>query len=139
ADSPVGSKGVDVLNRYERFAYYGLILMGAAWFSIATVQEMIPGSKHKSSPGWTILATMLSLAVLVSVLFHNFSLDRFVSLGIPCLRLGSVCAVVSGARSWFLFRKGFFAKEPGKRAADDRTNRAQPQARHRSEEHTAQL
>ena len=105
---PVGYKGFHVLNAYERFAYYGLILIGAAWFSIATVQEMIPGSKHKSSPGWTILATMLSLTVLVSVLFHNFNLDRFVPLGIPCLRLGSLCALVSGALSWFLLRKGFF-------------------------------
>src|SRR5690348_296313 len=71
---PVGYKGFHVLNGYERFAYYGLIFMAAAWFSIATVQEMIPGSKRRTSPSWTILTTMLSLAILVSVLFQNFDL-----------------------------------------------------------------
>jgi hypothetical protein len=106
---PVSYKGFHVLNGYQRFAYYGLIMLCAAGFSITSVQEMIPGSKHKASAKWTIVATILSLALLVSVLFHNFDLGRFVPLGIPCLRLGSVCAVVSGALSWFLFRKGFFA------------------------------
>lgn len=105
---PVGYKGFHVLNEYQRFAYYGLILLCAACFSITTVQEMIPGSKRRASPGWTIAAATLSLAVLVSVLFHNFDLDRFVALGIPCLRLGCICALAGGALSWLILRKGFF-------------------------------
>ena len=78
------------------------------WFSVTTVQEMIPGSKRKSSPRWAIAAATLSLALLVSVLFRNFDLDRFVALGIPCLRLGCICAVVAGALFWFVLRKGSF-------------------------------
>jgi hypothetical protein len=106
---PVGYNGFHVLNAYQRFAYYAVILLCATWFSITTVQEMIPGSKRKANPPWTMVAATLSLALLVSVLFHNFDLDRFVPLGIPCLRLGSICALVSGALSWFTLRKAFFA------------------------------
>lgn len=105
---PVGYKAFHVLNGYEKFAYYGLILVCAAWFSITTVQEMIPGSKHTASPRWPILAATIALALLVSVLFQDFEMNRFVALGIPCLRLGCVCAVLSGALFWIVVRKGFF-------------------------------
>ena len=105
---PVGYKGFRVLSAYQRFVYYGVILLCAMLFSVVTVQEMIPGSKRKASPGWTILATILALAVLVSALFKNFDLNRFVPLGIPCLRLGSISALVSGALSWFFLKRGFF-------------------------------
>lgn len=105
---PVGYKGFHVLNVYQRFAYYTLILLCASWFSITTVQEMIPGSKRKASPRWTILAAISLLALLVSVIFRNFDLDRFVPLGIPCLTLGCISAIVSGALFWFILRKGFF-------------------------------
>jgi hypothetical protein len=105
---PVGYNGFHVLNGSQKFAYYGLILISAAWFSITTVQEMIPGSKHKIKPGWPILAATIALALLVSALFHDFDTDRFVSHGIPCLRLGCVCALLSGALFWIVVRKGLF-------------------------------
>ncbi|MBV9083923.1 MAG: DUF1109 family protein [Acidobacteriaceae bacterium] len=106
---PVGYNGFHVLNAQQKFAYYALMLVCAACLSITIVQEMIPGSKHRISPRWTIVAAIFSLALLVSVLFHNFDLHAFVPLGIPCLRLGCLCALVSGALSWFALRRGFFA------------------------------
>jgi hypothetical protein len=105
---PVGYYGFHILNGFQRVAYYGLILLCAAWFSIAVVQEMIPGSKGKTSPSRLILATTLTLALLVSVLFQNSRMERFVTTGIPCLRLGCVSAVLSGALFWVVVRKGFF-------------------------------
>jgi hypothetical protein len=105
---PVGYKAFHVLNGYEKFAYYGVILVCAAWFAIATVQEMIPGSKHITSPRWSILAATIVLALLVSVLFQDFEMDGFVVHGIPCLALGCVCAILSGALFWIVVRKGVF-------------------------------
>jgi hypothetical protein len=84
-------------------------LLCAAWFSIATVQEIIPGSKHRTNAIATILVPTLLLALLVSVLFHNFNLNGFVSLGIPCFRLGVVCAAISAALLCLFLRKGLFA------------------------------
>ena len=105
---PVGYFGFHVLNTAQKFAYYTVILLCAMWFSVAMVHEMIPGSKETASPGVRILTGMLSLALVPMGLFHNFDLHRFVPLGIPCLRLGLICAVVSGALFWFVLRKGFF-------------------------------
>ncbi len=106
---PVGYNGFHVLDAYRRSAYYGLILLCAAFLAITAVQEMIPGSQRKITPRWTIVAAMLSLALLAWLLFQNFNLDRFVPLGIPCLRLGVICAVISGALFWLIVRKGFFS------------------------------
>jgi hypothetical protein len=105
---PVGYKGFHVLNLYERFLYYGSILACAAWFSITIAQAMIPGSKHKISPRWLILTTTLALAFLVSALFQEFDTHRFVMAGLPCLRLGCICALLSGALFWVVLRRGFF-------------------------------
>ena len=108
ATIPFGYYGFHVLNVYQRVAYYGVIMLYAIWFSVATVEQMIPGSKRRTSPHWLALAALLSLAILGAALFHTFDLERFVDLGIPCLRLGSICALLSGALFWFVLREGFF-------------------------------
>jgi hypothetical protein len=105
---PVGYNGFHVLNPVQRIAYYGLILLYAVWFSLVTVQQMIPGSKRKTRPDRIIAAALVSLTLLAVVLFYNFDLGNFVVLGVPCLRLGSICALVSGGLFFVLLRKGFF-------------------------------
>jgi hypothetical protein len=105
---PVGYYGFHVLSAYQRLAYYALIMVCAVSLSIIVVEQMIPGSKHKVNPRWTILAIPLSLALMVSVLFHDFDLYRFVARGVPCLRLGCICALTSGVLFWFILKKGFF-------------------------------
>ena len=105
---PVGYNGFRVLDLQQRFAYYGLILLCGTWFSITAVQEIIPGSRHRTSALATVLGSALSLALLVSLLFQKFDLNQFVSVGIPCLRLGVVCAALSATLFWLLLRKGFF-------------------------------
>lgn len=106
---PVGYIGFHALSIQQRFAYYLLISVYAILFAVTTSQQMIPGSKRTVHPRWLIIAALLSLAVVSVVLFPNFDLDRFVSLGIPCLRLGTISALLSGTLFWFVLRKGFFA------------------------------
>ncbi len=106
---PFGYNGFHVLNGYQRFAYFAVISIDAIWLALIVAHEMIPGSKRKASGWWTMTAALVSLALLTTLLFHNFDLDRFVSSGVPCLRLGSLSAIVSGALFGFVFRKGFFA------------------------------
>ena len=105
---PFGYQGFDLLNGYQKSAYYGAISIAAAWLAVTMVREMIPGSKRKVSPWWAILGALVSLAFLTALLFRDFDLDRFVSLGAPCLRLALICAIVSGGLFWFILRRGFF-------------------------------
>jgi hypothetical protein len=108
ATIPFGYYGFHVLNAYQRVAYYSVIMLYAIWFSVETVKQMIPGSKRRTSPHLLTVAALISLAILAAALFHNFDLQRFVDLGIPCLRLGSICALLSGGLFWLVLRKGFF-------------------------------
>ena len=105
---PFGYNGFHVLNAYQKFAYFSVISIDAIWLALTVVREMVPGSKRKASAWWTMVAALASLALLTALLFHNFDLDRFAARGVPCLRLGSLCAIVSGGLFWFVFRKGFF-------------------------------
>ncbi len=107
ATLPVGYKGFHVLNTYQKVTYYGLLLVFAVWFSITIVQEMIPGSKRQATSRWPIMAAMIGLALLIYLLFQDFDTNRFGALGIPCLRLGCICALLSGALFWLICRKGF--------------------------------
>ncbi len=105
---PFGYHGFHVLEMYQKVAYVSVISMDAIWLALTVVQEMIPGSKRKANAWWAMVAALALLALLAALLFHNFDLERFVSLGVPCLRLGSLCAIVSGGLFWLIFRRGFF-------------------------------
>jgi hypothetical protein len=105
---PAGYIGFHSLSVQQRLAYYLVISLCAIWFAVTTTQQMIPGSRRTAHSRWVIVAALLSVALVSVALFHNFDLDRFVRLGIPCLRLGSICALLSGALFWFILRKGFF-------------------------------
>lgn len=107
--SLVGYNGFRALTPYERFVYYTVITFCAVAFAITAVQQMIPGSNRKADPRSVMLAALVVLGLLATMLFHNYDVSNFVRLGFPCLRLGCVCAVISGGLSWFIFRKGFFS------------------------------
>lgn len=104
---PFGYIGFHALSIQQKFTYYLLISLFAILFAVTTSQQMIPGSKRTVDSSWLIVAALLSLALVSVALFPNFGLDRFVSHGIPCLRLGTICAILSGSFFWFVLRKGF--------------------------------
>jgi hypothetical protein len=105
---PVGYLGFHSLSTYQKLVYYLPISLLAVQLAIASVRQMIPGSKPQSK--WAIPATALSTVLLVPVIFPDFSLQHFVAEGIPCLCFGSICALVSGSLLWFFFRRGFFTR-----------------------------
>ncbi len=109
---PVGYIGFHALSIQQKFTYYLLISLLAILFAVTTSHQMIPGSKRTVHSRWLIAGALLSLALVSVVLFPNFDLDRFVGLGIPCLRLGTICAILSGSLFWFVLRKGF-STSPG--------------------------
>ncbi|MBV8550104.1 MAG: DUF1109 family protein [Acidobacteriaceae bacterium] len=104
---PVDYRGFHVLNAYQSVAYYTVVLLCAVWFSAATVQLMIPGSKRRTNPPWVIAVSMILLVLLSAALFRNFDLTLFVSRGVGCLRLGSIYTLASGVLLWSFLRKGF--------------------------------
>jgi hypothetical protein len=102
-----GHKGWHVLNPFQTIVYFGAFLSLAILFSIAIVEQIIPGARRRARPGWLIAGTALFLIALVPVLFERFGLNRFVAHGVPCLEFGTECAAIGGALGFFLIRKGF--------------------------------
>ena len=107
ATVPLHFRAYRVLTVYQNVAYYGLLLVLAAAFSRAVVERMIPGAMRRINTAALVTFTLLSLALISIPLFVNFGLNRFVQSGIPCLRLGIVCAGLSGALASLLVRRGF--------------------------------
>jgi len=107
ATVPVDYRGFHHLSTIQRLAYYATIALSAVLFSAAVVQEIIPGARRRLTPGLIVAFSLLSLVVVSVGLFPNFGLDHFVKIGVPCLRLGIVCAAVGGFLAYFLLRKGF--------------------------------
>jgi hypothetical protein len=104
---PVGYQGFLRLSALQRICDYATILVVAALFSLAIVQEMVPGARRRINP-FTLLILLLMLLPLTTVaLFPDFSLADFVKRGVPCLRFGLVCAAISAAFGFWLIKKGY--------------------------------
>jgi Negative regulator of sigma F len=113
---PVGYRGFERLDELQRVLDYVTILILACLFSLATVQEIIPGSRRRIHPATPLVASLILLPLLTIGLFPNFDLARFVQRGLPCLRLGTISAFISGAIGYWFVDKGY-ASSPGRLGA----------------------
>lgn len=106
ATIPVGFFGYRHLSADQKLVYYSVILLCSALLSAATVQEVIPGSRRRFSPAMVIVIPIAAMAVVVVALFPATDFVDFVRIGLPCLKLGTLCAAVIGGLGYLLFRKG---------------------------------
>ena len=102
-----GFQALAVLSGGQMALYFGALLLFAGLFSRAVVERMIPGSKQVLRPVVLSIVAMAAVGLLVLGLFSDRSAAHFVSQGIPCLRLGSICAFVSGLLGWRLLQRGY--------------------------------
>ncbi len=103
----VGLQGFSNLTLLERIIYYGIIGFCGVLFSMAAVQSAIPGAKVRVSRGLVAAGSALAVALTVSALFRNVGLDHFISLGMPCLRLGCISAALFGGIATVVLRRGY--------------------------------
>ena len=106
ASMALGYGGFKILRSYE-LSNYLLIGAAGAGFALLIAQQIVPGAKRTFNSRWLISATLLAQAALTSILFPDLSTAHFVSRGIPCLRLGIICALIVGGLTSLLVRRGF--------------------------------
>jgi hypothetical protein len=99
----LGYGGYHHLSTLQRTADYTLIGLVAASLAIALDQEIVPGSKRVLPTVFVILSSFALLSLVTMILFPRVGMNDFVAHGIPCLRLGLICATLSGiALSYFV-------------------------------------
>lgn len=103
----VGYQGFMRLSLLQRICDYTTILLIAALFSLAIVQEIVPGARRRINPLTLLAVCLLLLPVTTMALFPNFDLAYFVRRGVPCLRFGLLCAAISAGLGFWLIRTGF--------------------------------
>ncbi len=105
----VDYRGLHHLSSFQRLIYYTAIAVCAAFLSVSLAQEIIPGSRRRVRPAAIVAFSVALLATVALLLFPQHDLLRFAKLGVPCLRLGVLCALASGFLGYLLLRKGFAA------------------------------
>ncbi len=98
----------DSLSVGEMVVYYSTVSFFAVLFARAVVERMIPGAKRYLPSALLWGASLAVLGILMSVIFSDYTTERLVASGIPCLRLGSISALISGLLGWGLVRRGYF-------------------------------
>ncbi|HWB96838.1 MAG TPA: hypothetical protein VG672_09055, partial [Bryobacteraceae bacterium] len=102
-----GMYGIGKLSGIER-AFIFPVLGLLAWLAAtASVAEMFPGSRRRLNPATLLLLAALALIGVFALLFHDYSMDRFVPQGLRCLETGLIWAVPAALLTGLLLRRGF--------------------------------
>jgi hypothetical protein len=104
-----GHEALHALSPFQMLLYFGSFILLAICFSVALAEQIVPGSKRRVNSGALLIAAWLLLISLIPALFQNFELHDFVQDGWPCLKLGTVGAVLAGSLGVVLMRKGFLS------------------------------
>ena len=104
---PVGYAGFDALSIAQKLVMYGSLLLSAGILGLAVIEQMVPGARRRVPVALAIAFPILAMAFIVPFLFPDFSTRNFVRQGVPCLRLGLLCAIPSGALAGLFLRRGF--------------------------------
>jgi hypothetical protein len=102
-----GFYGIEKLSLMERmliFPTLGILM----WVTgTAFVNEMIPGSRRRVTPGGLVGLCCVALLCVFALLFRDYRADHFVRAGIVCLFAGLLHAIPAAFLSWLLLRRGF--------------------------------
>ena len=104
---PFGYFGFHHLGAFVRLLCCVAIGAAAALLVLALDQELVPGSKRYVRPGLLMASLFAALGGLTAVLFPVFTMEGFISRGFPCLRLGTLCALVFGALLAIWLKRGY--------------------------------
>ncbi len=110
--APFGYHGFAKMSLAAVWVDYSAIALLAAVLAGIVIDAMIPGSRRVLSPLAGAAAAALLLCTATLLLFPDFDMARFVARGIPCLRLGTLCAIPGGLAAWALMRRGFVTNPP---------------------------
>jgi hypothetical protein len=103
----LGFHGVRAMSAGEIALIFPVLIALICLAAAVSVAEMVPGSRHRVAP-WVLLAYgCLALTAVFAMLFTDYRSERFVSLGVACLKAGLLHAVPTALISWWILHRGF--------------------------------
>jgi hypothetical protein len=105
--SDVGLAGFRRLDLWQKLVIYPAIIVSVVPLILSVIAARIPGSRAPMPFPFPILIPLIVLTIVTPILFPAFGLSNFVRDGVPCLRLGTICAVVPGFLTGAFLRRGF--------------------------------
>lgn len=102
-----GFFGLEKMDLVERALVFSTLAVLTWVAGTEFVNEMIPGSRRRLSPGTLLALGSVVLVGVFALLFRDNRIDHFVSSGITCLVAGLLHAVPAGLLGWLLLRRGF--------------------------------
>ena len=103
----VGFLGFEKQSTLERALIFSVLAVLVWLASREFVSQMIPGSRHRVTPGALLAAAIAALLAMFALLFHDYHTTQFVSLGLGCLSTGLLHSVPTALICWLVLRRGF--------------------------------
>ena len=100
----VGFEKLGIVPRALIFMALGVALLSAAR---EFVSQMIPGSRHRVTPGALLQIAVVALITVFALLFRDYHTTDFFSAGIVCLSVGLLHAAPAALVCWLVLRRGF--------------------------------
>ncbi len=102
-----GFFGFAKMDLLDRWLIFPALVILACVAGGAFVQEMIPGSLRRVSPGTLLGSGCAVLLGVFGLVFRDYQVDHFFSIGIVCLVTGFIHAIPAALLAWLLLRRGF--------------------------------
>ena len=107
AAARAGFYGIEKMGLSQRALIFSTLGILAWVTGTEFVNEMIPGSRRRVSPGALLGMGSMVLVGVFALLFRDYRTDHFVSAGIVCLLTGLLHAIPAALLSWLVLRRGF--------------------------------
>jgi hypothetical protein len=102
----LGAFAVAAMTPLQASVILGSLTISACLMIYSLAHQMMPGSRHRVSPGALPIAITISLIVTIAVLFQ-FEQERDFWVGArACLMTGMPIAFVTALPFWFVLRRG---------------------------------
>lgn len=102
----LGMHGLPVLTPAARALIFATLILLASLAAIAIARDMRPGEKILG--GWLLFAaSFIAIEAVFFLLFHDYTMGKFVRSGTGCLKAGLFFAAPTGLFAWLLLRRGY--------------------------------
>jgi hypothetical protein len=102
-----GFFGIEKMDLLQRVLIFSTLAILAWLAGEEFASELIPGSRHRLTPGMLAGINCFALLAVFAFIFRDYHTDHFISAGFTCLFTGVLHAIPAGILSWLLLRRGF--------------------------------